>query len=137
MRNYSVALIPGDGIGVDVIREGQKVLNTICEIDGGIKLDYKHFDWSCEYYLKHGKMMPDDGLDQLKDFDSIYLGAVFGMSRWAPSGFEKTCEKQLSGAIVEQTAFINEGGDEEKAMNPHIHIGMLPSQVGRISTPGA
>ena len=76
MRNYSVALIPGDGIGVDVIREGQKVLNAICEIDGGIKLEYQHFDWSCAYYLKHGKMMPDDGLDQLKDFDSIYLGAV-------------------------------------------------------------
>jgi len=76
MRNYSVALIPGDGIGVDVIREGQKVLNAICEIDGGIKLEYQHFDWSCAYYLKHGKMMPDNGLDQLKDFDSIYLGAV-------------------------------------------------------------
>lgn len=76
MRNYSIALIPGDGIGVDVIREGKKVLDTICEIDGGVSLQYEHFDWSCEYYAKHGKMMPDNGLDILKDFDSIYLGAV-------------------------------------------------------------
>ncbi|MFE8697877.1 tartrate dehydrogenase [Cytobacillus sp. FJAT-53684] len=76
MRHYSIALIPGDGIGVDVIREGKKVLDTLCELDGGISIEYKHFDWSCEYYLKHGKMMPDDGLDILKDFDSIYLGAV-------------------------------------------------------------
>ncbi|MBU8878429.1 tartrate dehydrogenase [Bacillus sp. FJAT-29790] len=76
MRHYSVALIPGDGIGVDVIREGKKVLDTLCELDGGISIEYEHFDWSCEYYLKHGKMMPDNGLELLKDFDSIYLGAV-------------------------------------------------------------
>ncbi len=76
MRNYSIALIPGDGIGIDVINEGKKVLDTICESDGRITFQYEHFDWSCEYYLKHGKMMPDNGLELLKDFDSIYLGAV-------------------------------------------------------------
>jgi len=76
MRHYSIALIPGDGIGVDVIREGKKVLDTICEIHGGISLQYENFDWSCEYFAKHGKMMPDNGLDILKNFDSIYLGAV-------------------------------------------------------------
>jgi tartrate dehydrogenase/decarboxylase / D-malate dehydrogenase len=76
LRNYSIALIPGDGIGVDVIREGKKVLDTLCELDGEISLQYELFDWSCEYYLKHGKMMPDNGLELLKDFDSIYLGAV-------------------------------------------------------------
>jgi tartrate dehydrogenase/decarboxylase / D-malate dehydrogenase len=76
MRNYSIALIPGDGIGVDVIREGKKVLDTVCKIDGGISIQYEEFDWSCEYYLKHGKMMPDNGLEILKNFDSIYLGAV-------------------------------------------------------------
>ncbi|WP_059170678.1 tartrate dehydrogenase [Bacillus sp. FJAT-27445] len=75
-RHYSIALIPGDGIGVDVIMEGRKVLNALSELDGGIKLDYTEFDWSCEYYLKNGKMMPEKGLDTLKSFDSIYLGAV-------------------------------------------------------------
>ncbi len=76
MRNYSIALIPGDGIGVDVIREGKKVIDTICELDGGISIQYQKFNWSCEYYLKHGTMMPEDGLEILKNFDSIYLGAV-------------------------------------------------------------
>lgn len=76
MRKYSIALIPGDGIGVDVIREGKKVLDTLCQLDEDLSIQYSQFDWSCEYYLKHGKMMPEDGLDKLKDFDSIYLGAV-------------------------------------------------------------
>ncbi|WP_282172428.1 tartrate dehydrogenase [Cytobacillus firmus] len=76
MDHYSIALIPGDGIGVDVVQEGKKVLDVICNLHGGFSLTYKEFDWSCEYYAKHGKMMPDDGLEQLKDFDSIFLGAV-------------------------------------------------------------
>lgn len=76
MRNYSIALIPGDGIGVDVIREGKKVLDAVCQMDGGFSLTYESFDWSCEYYVKHGKMMPDNGLEILKNFDSIFLGAV-------------------------------------------------------------
>ena len=76
MENYSIALIPGDGIGVDVVREGKKVLDTVSKLHGGFSLTYKEFDWSCEYYAKNGKMMPDDGLEILKDFDTIYLGAV-------------------------------------------------------------
>ncbi|WP_397538295.1 tartrate dehydrogenase [Rummeliibacillus pycnus] len=76
MDHYSLALIPGDGIGVDVVREGKKVLDTICNIHGGISISYTEYDWSCEYYAKHGSMMPDDGLERLKDFDSIFLGAV-------------------------------------------------------------
>ncbi|MGX9134394.1 tartrate dehydrogenase [Rummeliibacillus sp. JY-2-4R] len=76
MDQYSIALIPGDGIGVDVVREGKKVLDTVCNLHGGISLSYKEFDWSCEYYAKNGRMMPEDGLDQLKDLDSIFLGAV-------------------------------------------------------------
>ncbi|MFY0545605.1 tartrate dehydrogenase [Brevibacillus sp. H7] len=76
MREYSIALIPGDGIGVDVTREGKKVLDTVCQLDGGLSLQYESFEWSCEYYARHGKMMPDNGLELLKPFDSIYLGAV-------------------------------------------------------------
>lgn len=76
MEKYSIALLPGDGIGVDVIREGRKVLETVSELHGGFSYSFEEFDWSCEYYAKHGKMMPDDGLDILKNFDSIFLGAV-------------------------------------------------------------
>lgn len=76
MEHFKIALIPGDGIGIDVIREGKKVLDTVCKYDESFSIEYEQFDWSCEYYLKHGKMMPDNGLDILKKFDSIYLGAV-------------------------------------------------------------
>jgi len=76
MKNYKVAVIKGDGIGPEVLNEGIKVLNKISELDPEINFDFSFFPWSCEYYLKHGKMMDDNGLDQLKDFDAIYLGAV-------------------------------------------------------------
>lgn len=76
MRNYSLALIPGDGIGVDVIQESKKVLDMVCELDGNLRFDYQSFDWNCKYYLKTGEMMPADGLEQLQPFDSILLGAV-------------------------------------------------------------
>jgi tartrate dehydrogenase/decarboxylase / D-malate dehydrogenase len=76
MVQYSIALLPGDGIGVDVVREGKKVIDTISEVHGGFSLSYTEFDWSCEYYARYGKMMPDNGLELLKDFDTIFLGAV-------------------------------------------------------------
>ena len=76
MDHYSIALIPGDGIGVDVVREGKRVLDTVSELHGGFSLSYREFEWSCEYYAKNGRMMPDDGLEMLKDFDTIFLGAV-------------------------------------------------------------
>ena len=76
MRNYRIALVPGDGIGKDVIAEGVKVLKAAEEASGGFKIEYEEFPWSCTYYLDHGRMMPDDGLKILADFDAIYLGAV-------------------------------------------------------------
>lgn len=76
MREIDIILIPGDGIGVDVVDEGEKILKVVEEIHGGIKFNFKKVDWSCEYYLKNGKMMPDDGLTILQDCESILLGAV-------------------------------------------------------------
>jgi tartrate dehydrogenase/decarboxylase / D-malate dehydrogenase len=76
MQHYRVALIPGDGIGKDVIGEGVKVLQAAQEASGGFRIDYEEFPWSCAYYLQHGRMMPDDGLKTLEEFDAIYLGAV-------------------------------------------------------------
>ena len=76
MKQFDIALIPGDGIGAEVVPAGQKVLDTVAEVHGGVKFKYRTFPWSCQYYLKHGKMMPDDGLKRLADFDAIYLGAV-------------------------------------------------------------
>jgi tartrate dehydrogenase/decarboxylase / D-malate dehydrogenase len=76
MRTYSVAEIPGDGIGKDVIDVGRKVLEAAQEVHGDFRLEFRTFPWSCTYYLEHGQMMPDDGLKILEAFDAIYLGAV-------------------------------------------------------------
>jgi len=75
LKKYNIAVIEGDGIGREVVPEGLRVLEA-----AGRKFDlkfvWKHFDWSCERFLKTGRMMPEDGLDQLRGFDAIFLGAV-------------------------------------------------------------
>ncbi len=76
MKHYSIACIPGDGIGREVIAAGKRVLETAQQLDGGFRLSFEEFPWSCEYYLQHGEMMPKDGLKILEGFDAIYLGAV-------------------------------------------------------------
>jgi len=76
VRTHSVAVIPGDGIGADVLDEGKRVLNAAAEADGGFRLEYTEFPWSCRYYLEQGRMAPPDFLDTLRDFEAIYLGAV-------------------------------------------------------------
>jgi tartrate dehydrogenase/decarboxylase / D-malate dehydrogenase len=76
MKQSKIALIPGDGIGPEVVSEGVKVLKMIEELDPSLSFSFTEFPWGCEYYLNNGKMMDDDGIEQLKEFDSIYLGAV-------------------------------------------------------------
>lgn len=76
MKKLSIAVIPGDGIGREVVPVSLDVLRAIEEVHGGIKLEFTEFPWSSEYYLEHGKMMPDDGLQILHGFDAIFLGAI-------------------------------------------------------------
>jgi len=76
LKAYRIAVIPGDGIGPEVIREAVKVLNAVAELDGGFRFEFSHYPWGCEYYLKTGEMMPADGLEQIKHSDAILLGAV-------------------------------------------------------------
>ncbi|MBY8914870.1 tartrate dehydrogenase [Bacillus sp. YC2] len=76
MKKYSIASIPGDGVGKEVVPQAERVLNAIAAIHGGIEFDFTSFPWSCEYYLEHGTMMPEDGLETLKHFDALFLGAV-------------------------------------------------------------
>jgi len=71
-----IALLPGDGIGVEVTNEARRVLEWIAERDASVGLDFTQFDWGSDYFIRHGRMMPDDGLDQLEKFDAILLGAV-------------------------------------------------------------
>lgn len=76
MRRYAISVIPGDGVGVEVMREGLRVLDRVAEQDGGFRFDYTHYDWSCEHYTRTGRMMSDDGMDRLTHSDGILLGAV-------------------------------------------------------------
>ncbi len=75
MSKYKIAVIPGDGIGNEVIPEGIKALKAVGS-KFNISFEFDNFDWSCERYNQTGKMMPDDGLQQIKNHDAIYLGAV-------------------------------------------------------------
>ena len=76
MQTYRIAVIPGDGIGKEVVPAAQQVLEAVANLDGGFCLEYTTFPWSCEWYTKTGRMMPEDGLEQLRPFDAIFLGAV-------------------------------------------------------------
>ncbi len=76
MREYSVAAVPGDGIGSEVISAGIRVLHAVAARDGGFNLNVENFPWGTDYYLEHGKMMPEDALDTLRAFDAIYFGSA-------------------------------------------------------------
>lgn len=73
---YKIAVIAGDGIGPEVLAEGVKVLEAAAKLDGSFQFDFTYFPWGCEYYLKNGCMLPEDGIETLSHFDAIYLGAV-------------------------------------------------------------
>jgi len=71
----NIAVIPGDGIGKEVIPQGTRALEA-AGARHGVEFRWTEFDWSCETYHKTGRMMPEDGIEQLRAFDAIYLGAV-------------------------------------------------------------
>jgi len=75
MNRYSIAVIAGDGIGQEVVPEARRVLDRAGE-KFGFQLEYTGFDWGAEYYFHHGRMMPPDGLERLRPFDAILLGAI-------------------------------------------------------------
>ena len=74
-RTHRIAVMPGDGIGKEVVPEGLRVVEQAAR-RFGIALELAHFDWSCDYYAKHGRMMPEDWFATLSPFEAIYYGAV-------------------------------------------------------------
>ena len=74
-RRYRIAVIPGDGIGQEVIPLGQQAVDAVADTLG-FSVAWESFDWSCRRYAETGAMMPEDGIEQVKGFDAIYLGAV-------------------------------------------------------------
>ena len=75
MKPYRIALIPGDGVGIEISDEAEKVLATAADIFG-FEVTAESFDWSCDRYLATGEMMPEDALETLSTFDSIFLGCI-------------------------------------------------------------
>ena len=75
MKEHRIAVIPGDGIGREVIPEGVRVLEAV-GAKHGIRFQWQEFDWSCDWYKAHGRMCPEDAPDILRKFDAVYFGAA-------------------------------------------------------------
>src|SRR5919106_3078688 len=76
-RTYRIATIPGDGVGREVVDAGRAVLDAAARVSGAdFEFEWTEFPWGSDYYGQTGRMMPDDGLQTLEDFDAIYFGAV-------------------------------------------------------------
>ena len=76
MGKHTIAVIPGDGVGREVLDEGIRVMETLSLLDANLAFAFVRFDWGSEHYFRHGRMMPEDALATLGTFDAIYLGAV-------------------------------------------------------------
>lgn len=121
MKTYTLALIPGDGIGVDVTEAATAVLGVAARRFGfGLKTET--FPWSCEHYLKTGAMMPEDGIDTLRRFDAIFLGAV-GWPETVPDAVS------LHGLLLP----IRKAFDQYANIRPHR---LLPGVEGPLKADG-
>jgi tartrate dehydrogenase/decarboxylase/D-malate dehydrogenase len=74
-KKHRIAVIAGDGIGKEVMPEGQRVLDVAAS-KFGFSLEFDELPWGCDYYVTHGSMMPEDGLQKIRHHDAVYLGAV-------------------------------------------------------------
>ena len=75
MPTHRIAVIPGDGIGKEVVPEGLRALEAAGRRHG-VDFAFTEFDWNCDYYARHGRMMPEDWFEQLSGYEAIYYGAV-------------------------------------------------------------
>ncbi|MDA0763777.1 MAG: tartrate dehydrogenase [Proteobacteria bacterium] len=73
---YKIAVIPGDGIGPEVINSGVEVLKALSKTEPNLNMDFTTFDWGGDYFRKNGEMMPESGVEQLKEYDTIYFGSA-------------------------------------------------------------
>lgn len=118
MKTYKIAVIPGDGIGKELAPEGVRVLDAAAAACGGFSLEYAYFPWGCEYYLEHGRMMAEDGLETLKGFDAIYFGAV-GYPELVPDDIS------LHGLLIK----IRLGFDQYICLRPNKLLPGVPSPL--------
>ena len=89
MTDHRIAVIPGDGIGREVMPEGVRVMETAAARHG-IRFRWQEFDWSCDWYKAHGRMCPDDAPQTLRAFDAVYFGADRKSTRLNSSHIQKS-----------------------------------------------
>ena len=77
MKTHRIAVMPGDGIGKEVVPEGMRVLEAAAR-KHSLGIEWREFGWNCDYYAKHGRMMPEDWFDTLSPHDAIYYGVAGG-----------------------------------------------------------
>ena len=75
MNEYRIAVIPGDGVGPEIAVEAERITKAAAG-KYGFGVEFETFDWSCDRYVEHGEMMPDDALETLQPFDAIFLGCI-------------------------------------------------------------
>lgn len=75
-RPHRIAVIPGDGVGPEVVASGLSVLQTVQGLDRAVQITWDSYPWGSQYYREHGMMMPEDALETLRTYDAIYFGAV-------------------------------------------------------------
>ncbi len=76
MKTYRIATVPGDGIGKEVVPAGQQVLEALAASNSTFRFEFENFDWGRDYFREHGVMMPDNGLDALRNKDAILFGSA-------------------------------------------------------------
>jgi tartrate dehydrogenase/decarboxylase/D-malate dehydrogenase len=76
MKTYSIATIPGDGIGKEVVPAGRQVLEALAAVNKSFRFEFENFEWGGDYFREHGVMMPEDGLEALKNKDAILFGSA-------------------------------------------------------------
>ena len=76
MKTYRIATIPGDGIGKEVVPAGRQVMEALAGSSRSFRFEFENFDWGGDYFREHGVMMPDDGLDAIRDKDAILFGSA-------------------------------------------------------------
>jgi len=122
MRTYRIAAIPGDGIGIEVIAAGLKVLEILAARDQSFRLEVEHFPWNSAYYLERGYYIPEGGLDKLKRFDAIFFGAVgapnvpdhvslWGLRLPICQGFDQYANVRPARVLPGITSPLRNGGD--------------------------
>ncbi len=146
-KTYKIAVLPGDGTGPEVIREGLKVLNAAAA-KFGFNVETTSFPWGGEHYLATGEILPDDAADQLKKFDAVFLGAI-GHPKVKPGILEKGILLKLRFDLDQyinlrpvklypgvETPLANKGPEEIDYVVVRENTGGIYTGIGGISQQG-